>query len=145
MFWIDPDEQAVLASERFWSHTDAGDSIAILRQIGGTLVGERCIAHEFSAAIEPCHVLGPGVAVEVQRDTGIVPNIADLLTARPRIDQNSTVVPEEPNGHDLRLAVGPNRGQPDDRFVAELLQNRGWIGQHRASILLPTQRKEAAH
>src|SRR5262249_16915777 len=64
---------------------------------------------------------------------GILPQIADLLLLRDAEDQDCRAIPKEPDRHEMRLAVGAHRSQPENLVVAQPLvcmcvARRGGVG-----------------
>src|SRR6266511_2923313 len=121
----DPDRDGEALQEALRGVADAEDGGPVLLQVVGGRLGRA----ELGGALDGDDVAATPVAVQVQRDAGVGPEVADLLGGGLAVDQEGGAVPPEPHRGGLRLPVGADGGDPDDQLGAQALVGSGACGR----------------
>ena len=115
----DPDDLRVGRGVFGRGQADGRQPIRVLGQVGRRedLLGRA--VEQLGAAVEhPDVEVVLGVA-QGEHDRWVRPQVADLLGAGLREDEERLAVPPEPDRDEVGCAVGPDRRQPDDRLLLE--------------------------
>lgn len=110
----------VSAGEVLWGLEGSGDEVFVFLDVGGKLVGRRVLlSGDAGLADDDDDVATTSVAVEVERDVGVVGDVVEALCVEQIVDEDLIVVPEEPDGVGLWCTVFGNGGEPDDGIFAQ--------------------------
>ena len=118
----DADRIWVLLSEALGGHSQAVDVPSVLAHVGRLSVGGRLRLGNGRVPRYADKIVAYFVAVEVKLDMRVGFHVPDL-DARLCIDQKRLAIPQEPNGHGLRMAIAAGGHQPDhDLFFQPALR-----------------------
>src|SRR6266404_6577716 len=108
----DADRIRVLLREALPGHSQALDVSTVLAHVGRLAVGRRLRLGNRRVPRYADEVVANFVAVEVKLDIGVGFHVPDL-DARLCVDQKRLAIPQEPDGHGLRMAIDAGGHQPD--------------------------------
>ena len=118
----------ILFGHRLRRQADHLDAFAVLDEVGLNLNGRRRLIVHGGCAGKNGHAPTILVRVEIQRHGGVVRNVAQLVRAGLRVDQERFAVPVKPDRRGDGRTVGPHGGEPDDIFHFQAASEGGGDG-----------------
>lgn len=112
------------------------DLLAVLLHPRAVVRHGRVVVEDLGGAGEHDDAAAAAVAVEVERDPRLPPDVREPLCLRPVLVQQAVAaVPEKPDRVRLRGAVTPDGRQPDRQLVGEAPADAFAVGVARSGIL----------
>ena len=111
-----PDHVRVVGGEAFRCPPVQVDELAVFLYVGGYGIGSGASGVNPGGTFEDDIGASPAIALQVQGNMGVRPDVAGLRPVCEAIDQELPGFPQEPDRGGLRLTGWCHRGQPDDRL-----------------------------